>query len=205
MAILGASGKLGDLLIARALDLGHEVKALARDPRGIKRHNERLTVIKGDAETGEGLEAVVERCQFVISALGSLKPQIEKCLTHVVLELEQVKRLERFVMISRLGAGGSLQQSSKASGPLQPHLPRLMRTVFRDITAAEALVRVSRLPYTILRATRLTDGSAKGEVVTTEPSSPAPHRVSRTDLAHFVLEMLDQPQWHRKEVTVGSK
>ncbi len=205
IAILGASGKLGDLLIGRALELGHQVQALTRDPRRIKRTNERLTVIQGDAETGEGLDAVVERCQFAVSALGSATPTIERCIAQLVRSLESIKRLERFVLISRLGVGDSRGQAAKVSGLLQSRLPVLLPPIYRDLGAAEGLVRVSRLPYTILRATRLTDDRPSGTAVWTRPSDPPPHRISRADLAHFVLDGLSDPGLLRQEITVGSR
>lgn len=205
IAILGASGRLGDHLVGRALELGHEVKALTRDPRRIRRQNEQLTVIMGDAETGENVDALVERCQFVICAIGSLMPVMEKCVTQVVRQLEPLKRLQRFVLISRLGAGDSRGQSAKVSGLLQSRLPTLLPPIFRDLNAAEGIVRVSRLPYTILRATRLTDDAPTGATVSALPTDPPPHRISRTDLAHFVLNAIEQPDLNRKELTVGSK
>jgi uncharacterized protein YbjT (DUF2867 family) len=205
IAILGATGKLGDKLVARALQQGYSVNALARDPRAIKRQNEKLTIIQGDAETGHGLEALVEHCQAVVCAIGALKPVVEKAVARLVPLLESMKRLERFVLISRLGTGESLRQAGQASGALQSYLPVLLLPVFRDINAAEALVRVSRLPYTILRSTRLTDDPPTGNVALVGPMEPPPHRITRTDLAHFVLDTLEKPDWIRKEMTVGSK
>ena len=205
IAILGATGKLGERLINEALEQGFSVNALARDPRKIKKQNEKLTVIKGDAETGEGLDAVVERCQFVIWALGSLFPVMEKCVAHLVPHLVSLKPLKRFVFISRLGTGESAQQATKVSGPIQSRLPVLLMAVFRDINLAEKAVRESPLPYTIVRATRLTDDPLSDQVSMVGPSDPPPHRIGRADLARFVVGMLEWTEYHRKEMTVGSK
>lgn len=204
IAILGATGTLGDQLVGRALELGHSVNALARDPRKVKRQNERLTVIQGNAETGEGLEALFERTQYVICAVGSLLPVMEKIVIQVLKQLEPMKRLQRFVLISRLGTGESLKQSTRVSGPIQSHLPVLLMPVFRDLNSAEALVRVSHVPYTILRATRLTDDVPTGRVVIVPANEPPPHRITRIDLAHFVMGMIESPDYKRAEMTVGS-
>ncbi len=204
IAILGASGKLGERLVNRALELGYSVNALARDPRRIKRQNENLTVISGDAETGEGLDAVVDRCHFVISAVGSLRPMMTPAMNQLVPKLETLKRFERFVLISRLGTGESLLQSAKVSGPVQSRLPVLLTPIFRDINGAEQRVRQSALPYTILRSTRLTDDPATGKVLTVGPAEPPPHRITRADLANYVLALLESRDGLRAEVTVGS-
>ena len=205
IAILGATGTLGDLLVGRALELGHYVHALARDPRKIRRQNENLTVILGDAETGEGLEALVERCQYVICAIGSLKPVMEKIVIQLVRQLAGPQiRLQRLVLLSRLGAGDSLHQSTRVSGPIQSHLPLLLMPVFRDLNAAEGILRVSQLPYTILRATRLTDDAPTGKVLIVPSTEEPPHRITRSDFAHFVLGMIDSPDYKQQELTVGS-
>lgn len=204
IAILGATGRLGEQLVGRALELNHSVSALARDPSKIKRQNERLTVIQGDAETGQGLQALLENCQFAICAIGSLKPVMEKCVTHLVPQLEALKRLERFVLISRLGTSDSRRQSTKVSGPLQSRLPVLLMPVFRDLSSAEGIVRVSRLPYTILRATRLTDEPPTGKVAIVPASEEPPHRITRTDFVRFIFELLEASQWKRSELTIGT-
>lgn len=205
LAILGASGKLGDLLVGRALELGHAVNALARDPRKIRRQNEQLTVIAGDATTGQGLDALVERAAFVVCAVGGLLPVVEATMTQLLKALAARRPIDRLVLVSRLGAGDSRGQSAMASGPLQSRLPVLLPTVFRDLNAAEGLLRVGRVPYTIVRATRLTDDAPSGSAVWTSPTVPPPHRISRADLARSVLDALEDPQLLNKEVTVGSK
>jgi uncharacterized protein YbjT (DUF2867 family) len=204
LAILGATGKLGDKLISRALDQGYSVNALARDPRAIKRQNERLTVIPGDAESGVGLDALVERCQLVVCAIGSLRPVVATAMDKLLPHLEGLKRFERFVLVSRLGTGESREQSAKVSGPIQQRLPVILGPVFRDINLAEERVRTSRVPWTILRSTRLTDDPPTGRAVVVGPHEPPPHRITRADLAHFLIELLEKPEHFGEELTVGS-
>src|SRR5205807_5104951 len=74
IAILGASGGLGTHLITSALEHDFEVSALVRDPKKITRANYNLTLIKGDAGSGEDVQAAIEECRFVVSALGARKP-----------------------------------------------------------------------------------------------------------------------------------
>jgi uncharacterized protein YbjT (DUF2867 family) len=205
IAILGATGKLGEHLISSALEKGSSVNALARDPRHIKRQNEKLTVIQGDAESGAGLDALVDRCQFVVCAVGSLFPVMDKCVTQLLPHLETLKRLERFVLVSRLGTGQSVEQATKVSGPIQSRLPVLLMPIFRDINLAEEKVRASKLPWTIIRATRLTDEPLSDNVSMVGALDPPPHRIGRADLARFVVGMLEWTEYHRKEMTVGSK
>lgn len=55
--VTGASGYLGDALIPRLLDAGHEVRAFARTPAKV-RHD--VPVVQGDAVTGAGLDEALD-------------------------------------------------------------------------------------------------------------------------------------------------
>jgi len=205
VAILGSTGKLGALLVTRALDEGYEVQALARNPRKIHRAPDALTVFKGDAVTGEGLKEVLSRCSYVVSSLGSSSPVIAACVANVIRELQGARSLERFVFISWIGAGDSKLQAIKTSGPL-PKLNRVLhRAMFEDITNAEELLRASTLPYVIVRPTQLTDGPITDQVVAVKATEEPPKRVSRADIARFVVGLLQEPGWDKREVTIGTK
>jgi hypothetical protein len=60
------------------------------------------------------------------------------------------------------------------------------------------------LPYLILRPVALTDDPNAREVVAMEPTTP-PSRLplARAALAKFIIEVLQEPTWDRREVTVG--
>jgi putative NADH-flavin reductase len=207
IAIFGATGKLGQRLTSRALERGFRVNVVARDPRKMTIQNQDLTLLGGEPDQGKGIDAAIAGCAFVVSAIGSaLSPVVDRCMEHLVPALEQHKLLKRFVFVSRLGTGESRGQSRLVSGPLQPALPLLLMPVFRDINLAEARVRASKLPYTILRPTRLTDDPATGKVVAVGAHDKPPHRITRADLTEFILDLCDaqNPQLLRSEVTVGT-
>lgn len=204
IAILGATGKLGEKLVARAIEQGFTVNALVRNPRALKGQNDSLTWIEGDAETGRGLDALVEHCQYCVCAVGSLFPIMDKAMGHLLPLLTSHKRFARFVLVSRLGVGESRVQSLKVSGPIQQRLPVILAPLFRDLNLAEHRVRESKVPWTILRSTRLTDDPATGKVMTVGPLDAPPHRITRADLAHHVVSLLGSREHFREELTVGT-
>jgi uncharacterized protein YbjT (DUF2867 family) len=203
LGIVGASGNLGGELVSQALDLGLRVNALTRDPRHIQKANENLTIYKGDLEHGEGLEAFVTGCRFVLFAASS--HQAATCMANLVRAIGW-KKVDRLVLVSRLGVGDSEHQSRKASGMLASFMPRVRKSLFDDIGHAEELLRVSGLPYSIFRATELTDDAHGAELVAvTAQSEELPSRVGRADLARFILQSLEDPVWNLQEVTVGAR
>jgi hypothetical protein len=104
MAILGATGKLGERLAQRALEAGYEVSALVREPRKVTRYNERFAAFEGDAFTGEGLDAALSDCSYVVSAIGSRQPIMQRCMTNLVQRLDP-RRLRAMVFVSWVGVG----------------------------------------------------------------------------------------------------
>src|SRR3989442_1249998 len=205
IAILGASGGLGTHLITSALEHGFEVSALVRDPEKITRANYNLTLIKGDAGSGEDVQAAIEECRFVVSALGARKPVMTACVQNLVRELQAVKVLKRFICVSWLGAGDSAMQAQGVSELRSAITRTTHKKMFDDISRAEGIIRASRLPYVILRPTRLTDGAPTHSTVAVDAKEAPPGPISRVDLAHFVFRILEEPGWERREVTVGSK
>src|ERR1044071_2654020 len=54
----------------RALEAGHHVRVLARDPTKLTAKHDRLEVIKGDATKVEDCATLVDGCDAVIGTLG---------------------------------------------------------------------------------------------------------------------------------------
>jgi uncharacterized protein YbjT (DUF2867 family) len=203
IAILGASGNLGGKLVDAALGAGWQVHALTRDPRHIRKANENLTIYKGDLELGEGLESFVAGCRFVICAVTSSRTA--ECMAHLVRAIGW-KKMDRLVFVSRLGVGDSELQARKASGMLASLMPRVRKGLYDDLGHAEELLRLSGLPYSIFRTTELTDDPLGHELAAVDAQTEAPpSRVGRADLARFILQSLEEPNWNLVEVTVGTR
>lgn len=200
IAILGDNGPLGNHLLSEALDAGWLVHTLSRDPGRVRKANERLTIYRGDAEKGEGLEALVTGCRYIICAIDSTHPG--DCIAHLVHAVGW-KMVERIIFVSRLsviarGRGG------KTMGVLAALLPKVLRPSDND-ERAEELLRLSGLPYCVFRVVELTDEPHGQELIVTEGAETPPGPVGRADLARFIIRSLADRSWNLKEVTVGTK
>jgi putative NADH-flavin reductase len=69
LALLGASGRIGRHVLAWALESGHQVTALARNPESLAAAAG-LTVITGDATEAASVARLVTGADAVLSALG---------------------------------------------------------------------------------------------------------------------------------------
>ena len=78
IVIYGATGEVGSHVVLEALDRGHNVFAVSRDPATVEMRHDNLTVVKGDlldrasvAETVAGKDVVILSIRGVIGDSGS--------------------------------------------------------------------------------------------------------------------------------------
>jgi putative NADH-flavin reductase len=202
MLVFGATGASGRLAIARALACGHEVTAFARDRSATIVG---ATMIHGDAADAQAVGAAVAGQDAVVSTLGlrnALKSGglIERSLAAIVPAMERAGA-RRLMVMSALGVGATHAQA--------PWIPRLMYRVllgdiFADKEAGERHVEASGLDWTIVHPPLLTDGPATDHYRTGETLElTGMPKVSRADVAHFMVGALESRRWSRKRVIVS--
>lgn len=81
IAVFGATGRTGVPLVEQALERGHEVVAFARSPGKLGVDNPDLTVVEGDAYSGEGVAEAVAGADAVVSVLGQSSDGPDDLLT----------------------------------------------------------------------------------------------------------------------------
>jgi putative NADH-flavin reductase len=121
IAVLGATGRTGRLVIEEALARGWDVRALARDPARLGPANPHLIVVKGEAGSAADVVSVVEGCDAVVSALGIVKGgRADICTagTRNALAAMQQHGVRRYLVVG--GAGSRAPREDKPrSGKLK--------------------------------------------------------------------------------------
>ena len=69
IAVFGATGATGRLVVVRAVEAGHEVRAMVRDSARLPISHERLHVVVGELADQGAVDATVDGREVVISAL----------------------------------------------------------------------------------------------------------------------------------------
>lgn len=70
IAVIGGSGMIGQRVVREALDRGHSVTTVARDPAKVTATHERLTLAHGDVFSVEDIKKVAAGQDVLISAVG---------------------------------------------------------------------------------------------------------------------------------------
>lgn len=205
IALFGATGPTGRLLIAQAMEQGHAVTAFVRDPAALPA-NARLRLVVGDAtRDAEKIGEAVREQDAVISTLGRRATfrsahLMERSMRLIVPAMERAG-VRRLVVMSAFGVGESLRDA--------PTIPRilyrtLLRGIFADKAAAEARIRQCSLDWTLVYPVLLTDGPLTGRYRAGEKLAlSGMPKISRADVAHFILSEIAQPAYLRTTVVLS--
>jgi putative NADH-flavin reductase len=196
LALLGGTGRIGQHLLAQALESGHEVTALAREPAAL-RGQPGLTVVPGDATDAAAVSAVVRGADAVLSALGPRGARTQGMLgtaSRNLVAAMSTGGARRLICVS--AAGAFISGDPDLTAMIKLILPRVLAKQFADVRDMESAIRASGLEWTLVRATQLTSGPLTGRYRVRPDYSPAGGRkISRADVAHFIGAVLDDDSW----------
>ena len=207
--VIGASQGLGRETVRKALAEGHRVTAFARHPERIGITHERLKLHAGDVLKLDDVKAAMKNQQAVIITLGLPTKQAMGFGHSLVLSggtanvIEAMERagVNRLILETAIGAGESKHQIGWL---YRFSLRGILRHIFREKDTQEALVRASKLDWTIVRPVTLTFGPETDEYLVDPPMSFGMFtQISRADVAAFMVEQLTDDSHLRKAVVVS--
>lgn len=207
IAILGATGRTGQHLVRQALAAGHEVVALARTPSRLEMEHERLAVVQGDVMDAGRVAEVISGVDAVLSALGptggTTLGVMSRGLDHILAAMQQ-HGVRRLIVVAGAGVGDPQDRP----GPLDRLIGGLIRLISREFYAemqgVADTVRASGMDWTLVRVPMLTDEPGTGNVRVGYLGRGAGTRLSREDLAWFMLELAEQGTYIRQAPVVSS-
>jgi len=215
LTIIAATGGVGRQVLCQALDAGHDVTAVARDPAKLPPEvlaagAARVVTADLASSDAQALERAVAGADAVLSALGphnNADAGIAAPGTAAIITAMRAAGVRRIVAISAAPV-------ATTPSPGRPNPPRhdpgdgfLMRhvgvriakalfgKVYHDLAAMEDLLRESGLNWTILRPPGLTDKPLTGHYCTAVGRNVrGGFRIPRADVAHYMLAAAGQPE-----------
>lgn len=199
IAIFGATGSVGRLAVTQALEQGHTVTALVRDPEKVETRHESLRLIKGDVLNSSDVEKTVQGQDAVLCILGAgRKGTIRSKGTKTIIDAMQKSGVKRLICQSSLGVGDSRGNLNFLWKYIMFGL--LLRAAYADHVLQEEYVMKSGLDWTIIRPAAFTDGPRTG-VYRHGFSGTAEGltlKISRSDVADFLLRQLTDDTYLHK-------
>lgn len=207
LAIFGASGRTGGKLVDLARTSGIGVRVLVR-PAAVFEARQGVLVLRGSLEDAGDLARTVSGATAVGCAFGPRKTSEPAFCARVTAHL--------IASMKAAGVPRLVCLTGAMVGELPPNVSRPMRWMaglYRDrvphlaadASEQERLVMQSGLDWTLAKPPRLTDGPATGRY-RADPGLRVGlrSRISRSDLAAFLLDELRFSRHNRQRVYVSS-
>jgi putative NADH-flavin reductase len=182
------------------------VTALVRDPSKLDIAYDRLRALRGDALDPAAVDAAVRGQDAVILSLGRRGDRTPTTLfsdaTRILIAAMQKHGVRRLVAITGIGAGDSRGHG----GFLYDRIifPFIVKNTYADKDRQEELIRHSSLDWVIVRPASFTNGPLRDRLrVVTNLEGVTIRKISRADVAAFVLDQLTDNRYLHKTPLIG--
>jgi uncharacterized protein len=211
--VFGATGNVGQRVVAEALRRGHEVVGVVRDPEAVQSPDERVRLVKGDATNADSVAKITRGADAVVSAIsprpnarGLPAPSLAANSRALIKGLRDadVKR------VLYVGGASSLEVAPGKALADQPGFPEAYREEAREGREALDIWRNEAigLDWTYLSpAAEIGPGKRTGKYRTTDDQlltdDAGRSFITFEDYASAVLDELEHPQHVRKRFGVA--
>ncbi len=201
IVIIGATRGIGLALAKMALESGHEVTALVRDVSKMALSHANLRVLHGDVGNQHSIEVALAGQDAVCVCIGvspSRKPMdtFSKGACTVLAAMQTAPSV-KLISVTGIGAGDSRGHGGFLYDKLIQ--PLLLKSMFEDKDREEAIVKASAVDWMIVRPGLLTNGARTGKYrVLTDMKGVTAGKISRDDVADFILQQLQQPTFFKQ-------
>ncbi|MBN8490217.1 MAG: NAD(P)H-binding protein [Burkholderiales bacterium] len=207
IAVFGATGLTGGLVVEQALAQGHEVVALVRDPGRMTLKHPGLVVMGGSPTSPHDVARCVQGADAVIHCLGiggkgdGRPTTLVSDSVKVVLRAMQQHGVQCIVCMSNVGAGGS--GSWLANRLVIPLLLRWLVPIIEDKDRMEAALRASSVAWVSVRLPNIVAGPDKPLRVSPD-SRGLGLSITAESAARFLLAQAAAPDYVRSTPSISN-
>lgn len=206
LLVFGASGATGIQVVEQALILGYAITAFVRDPGKFGIKNVNLAIVQGDILNEADVRSAFDNHDAVICCLGTSPNKVGTVRsdgTANILRAMEKTNTRRLVVQTSLGYADG-KATLDRSPWIFKHIivPLLLRKAFEDHERQEEIVRRNPVDWTIVRPGGLTNGERTGQYRHgfAYDDESIKSRISRADVADFMLKQLNSKEYSRKTV-----
>ena len=220
LTIFAATGGIGHHILEQAVAAGHDVTAVARNPKSLAGQ---VRIVTADLTAADPavLASAVDGSDAVLSGLGPRNPRSEAGITsrgtRAIVAAMNATEVRRIVVVSAAPIGTvpspgrpKPPKHDPGDGFFMRHLGSrfagaMFRAHYADLALMEDILHDSDLDWTISRPPRLTDKPLTGVYRTAYGQNlRGGSHVSRADVAHHMLQVLDQPETIKQAIGIAN-
>ncbi|MFF5207314.1 NAD(P)-dependent oxidoreductase [Streptosporangium sp. NPDC000396] len=206
VAVVGAAGRTGGLLVEQALEENHEVTALVRSPGTMGTKHPRLRVARADVLDPDDLREPLRGHDAVVVTLG-VKGRGRTALfsegARNVIRAAEAASVRRLVVMSSAGLStGHLPLAQRLVSEFV--VGRIYHHIHHDLARMEAEVAGSGLDWTIVRVPMLKEGPrTQGYQVSVGGHLPKAGSATRANIADWIIRHLTDATAFRQRVEIA--
>jgi putative NADH-flavin reductase len=209
IAVIGANGHTGRIVVRDALSSGHEVIAVARTHEPLETEEHNLTKARADVRDPDALTRALDGANAVVSALGvgTSRAPTDVYSTGVRNTLAAMRSsgATKLAVISAVPAAPWAEQPTLQRRIALPILQRMFGATYDDMRRMEAILHdTTQLDWISLRPPRLVNKQPKGAYrIDTRPLAKT-RAITYGDLARALLDSLTRPDLYRHAAYVAN-
>ena len=205
--VFGASGGTGLEVVEQALEAGHKVTAVLRQPDKFPIRHEQLRIIKGDVLNPLTYENTFFGMDVVISCLGTRnrEPTVvySQGVTNILQAMQKVG-MDRIICLSAGAVEIAPNTSFLKKFLMKNILQKLFKYSYADMLLMEGLLHGSNQNWTVIRPPRLMNGDKTGKYRTSiNEFIPNMSSLNRADLADYIIHHLDDEKTYKSKVEIS--
>lgn len=208
IAVFGATGQVGNLLIKEALARGHEIIAYARSPKKIAINDRKLSIVAGGLEDADKIELAIAGADAVVSVMGPVGWQSRLIFApgyENIIRAMKKRGVQRIIALGTPTVPDENDRFSFIFWFLIVVVGFLINKGHEDLRKAGMIVRESGLDWTLVRVPLMNNESARGNVTVGYFGNGVNwFRLSRADLVLFILEQLNSAEYFRKAPAISN-
>ena len=210
LALIGANGKIGSRILEEALNRGHIVTGIARNP-DFKLKKDNLTWVKADALNTEALAIAIKGTDAVISAFGIdwHKPETYQLFSVVANNVILAAKKAGIKRLVNVGGAGSLEVAPGVQLVDTPSFPEGWRKGADEQRKSLEIFRNEKeLDWTFFSpAIMIEPGPRTGKfrIGKDNPlfNEKGNSEISYDDYAVALIDEIEKPQFIRQRFTIG--
>ena len=203
--VFGGTGSVGRLVIEEGLRRRHQIIGLMRSPQELGDLASRITVVQGDALDARAVERAIAGQDTVIYTLGAGNVRTTTLFsesTRVLLTAMNQHTVQRLICVTGVGAG----ETKGHGGFLYDRIvyPLFTKGIYADKDQQESLIRNSHTDWTIVRPAPFRKNTPPGPLrAVTDVDDVTLRRISRLEVAQFLVDEVEQNRYVRQSVFIG--
>ena len=209
IVLFGASGMIGQRVLAEAVRRGHTVEAVVRDPSKVSTQGAKVTVKKGDLTDAASLPSLIAGHDVVVSAFApppGSEGKVADVAKNLVAAVSAAKPSPRLIAV---GGAGGLKVAPDLKVIDTPNFPAFLKPIAQaHIDAYQQAYSKSAIDWTFFApAATIQPGGRTGKYRTSRDQLVVDDKgnssISAEDYAVALLDEIEKPQFRRSMMTAA--